>query len=246
MKVMTFNVQHLLGHMDREKWVPKDIAAQIIEPELYINSLKEIGADVVGLQEMRNQSETSDKTQYFDQTKVLADGAGYKYYYFAEAIKFGGINPYGNAIISKIPIVKAETIIIPDPVVQKYNGYYETRCVLKAQLINGYTILVSHIGLNPDEHENAVKTILENLPKEKGVLMGDFNMQSNDELLKPFFEKLNDTTNLIVGNKNTFPSDSPNIKIDYIFTTKDVVVEEAKIPNIVVSDHLPYIAKIKE
>lgn len=56
------------------------------------------------------------------------------YYYFAEAIRFDGVNPYGNAMISRYPIKSAETILIPDPEYKKYHGYYETRCLLKATI----------------------------------------------------------------------------------------------------------------
>ena len=57
----------------------------------------------------------------------------------AKAIDFGGKNPYGNAIISRYPIDEVRTVIIPDPEVKGYDGYYETRCVLVAK-INGYTV----------------------------------------------------------------------------------------------------------
>ena len=79
---------------------------------------------------MRNESE---HPEYQNQAKILADKLGF-YYYFAEAIKFSGVNPYGNAIISRYPIKNAETILIPDPDPKTGDRYYETRCLLKAQI----------------------------------------------------------------------------------------------------------------
>ena len=99
-----------------------------------------------------------------------------KYYYFAPALDIPSCGPYGNAILSKIPIVKAENIPIPDPCPKKYKGYYETRCVLKAELEGGITVLITHFGLNPDEQENAVKTVLADLTDERCIIMGDFNV----------------------------------------------------------------------
>ena len=243
MKVMTFNTQHCLVHVD-ENGKAKAYDDKKIDYNAFIKAIKESGADFIGLQEICDATEKSDAEQYYPQTKTLAEGAGYKYYYFAEAIRFGGINPYGNAFLSKIPVLEVKTIAIPDPEPQKYNGYYETRCICKVKLENGYTIIVAHFGLNPDEHENAVKTVLENL-EEKCIVMGDFNMTPDNPILKPLFDKLFDTVTLVSGNMLTFPSDSPDRKIDYIFTSKDVEVESAEIPNVVVSDHRPHVAVVK-
>ena len=38
----------------------------------------------------------------------------------------------------------------------------------------------------------------------------------------------------------TFPSDAPTRRLDYIFVTDDVKVTSTVIPNVTVSDHLPY------
>ena len=243
MKIMSYNTQHCLVHVD-EFGKAKNYKDKKINHEAFIKVLKDCTADFVGLQEIRDISKNSDNEQYFPQAKILAEGAGYEYYFFAEATKIRGINPYGNAILSKIPIVKVENISIPDPINKKYNGHYETRCLCKAKLENGYTILVTHIGLNPDEQENAVKTILENL-EDKCIIMGDFNMLPDNTILTPLLDRLFDTSNLVKGNKLTFPSECPDRKIDYILTTKDVEVESAEIPDIIVSDHRPYVVIVK-
>jgi endonuclease/exonuclease/phosphatase family metal-dependent hydrolase len=116
--------------------------------------------------------------------------------------------------------------------------------VLVAELENGVTVLVSHFGLNPDEQENAVKTILENLPKEKCVLMGDFNVEPQNPVLKPIYEELVDTATYFKKEKTSFPSDEPRIKIDYIFVSHDIGVLSADIPEIIASDHRPHIAEV--
>ena len=172
---------------------------------------------------------------------------GYHYYYFAEAIRFRGVNPYGNAIISRYPIISAETIMIPDPEIKKYDGYYETRCLLKATIDvrNGLNVLVSHFGLNPDEHENAVETVVPNIPKEHCVLMGDFNMEPDNQILNPIMQSLQDTAKVFSTYKLSFPSDTPRVKIDYIFVSKDLKVEYADIPEIISSDHRPHVATIE-
>ena len=228
---MSYNTQHCL-----------DYIKQRIDFDLIANTIKNCGADIIGLQEICGEGPRED---YVDQIKILSEKIGF-YYYFAEAIKVEGANPYGNAILSKYPIISAETIAIPDPIKKKYKDGYETRCILKAKIdvCGGLNVLVSHFGLNKDEQKNAVNTVLENLPDEKCVLMGDFNMKPRNRILKPIKAILYDTAEKFDSKKLSYPSDKPKVKIDYIFTSKDLCVKSADIPEIISSDHRPHVATL--
>ncbi|MBQ3602209.1 MAG: endonuclease/exonuclease/phosphatase family protein [Clostridia bacterium] len=230
-KIMSYNTQHCLNFITRE-----------IDFDIITDTIKKCGADIIGLQEMRGEG---DRADYTAQTETLAEKLGFNYY-FAEAIRIGGTNPYGNAVLSRYPIISAETVPIPDPAVKKYDQNYETRCLMKAKIDvgGGINVLVSHFGLNPDEQENAVKTVVANLPKEKCVLMGDFNMQPDNENLAPIKQRLCDTAEKFDSPKLSFPSDIPRVKIDYIFVSSDLTVADADIPAIVSSDHRPHVATI--
>ncbi|MBQ7921286.1 MAG: endonuclease/exonuclease/phosphatase family protein [Clostridia bacterium] len=230
MKIMTFNTQHCLNYIKQE-----------IDFRIMADAILQCGADIVGLQEMLA---ASPEEEYTNQVPMLAKLTGMQHHYFAEAIALDDVNSYGNGLLSKYPIREAETIPIPDPDPHQYDGYYETRCVLKAKLENGITVLVSHFGLNPDERESAVKTILANLEKEKCILMGDLNVCPDDPVLDPIRERMKDTADLFAGPRLSFPSDNPNQKIDYIFVTPDIEVVSADIPAIVASDHRPHTAEI--
>lgn len=226
MKIMSFNTQHCLNFLERH-----------VDYEIMAKAIMETGADIVGLNEMFNGG------KFCEQTKELARLTGIENYYFAKAIDDSD-GPYGNGILSKIPFMSVETIIIPDPNPKRPGGWYETRCVLKVELENGVRVLVTHFGLERDEQENAVKTVLENIREEKCILMGDFNVEPNNELLIPIKERLIDTSLGFCENKPSFPSDKPNIKIDYIFVSPDIAVKAADIPEIIASDHRPHTAEI--
>lgn len=230
LNVMTFNTQHCLN-----------FSTQKIDFGIMADAIFACKPDVVSLNEMRNEG---THPEYADQVGILAkmtDMQGY----FAEAIRFDG-NPYGNGLLSRYPIKKAEVIPIPVPEVQSYNGYYEDRCLLKAELAiaegEALTVMVIHVGLNPDEAERAIDTVLKNLPKERCVLMGDFNLTPDSPYLAPIKERMTDAAVAIRGAAESFPSDVPRIKIDYIFVTKDIEIEHAEIPSIVASDHRPHTA----
>ena len=230
MRFMSFNTQHCFNYI--EKKIDFDIMAKAI---------RDLDVDVVGLNEMRG---LGSDPEYTAQVERLARMTGMEYFYFAKAIDIENKGPYGNGILSKIPILKAETLPIPDPSPHKYSGYYETRCVLKAHLEGNITVLITHFGLNPDEQENAVKTIVDNLSEEKCILMGDFNATPEKSVLDPLRSRLFDTADKFDTEKLSFPSDAPDRKIDYMFTSRDVEVIDADIPPVVASDHRPYVATL--
>ncbi len=231
MKLMSFNTQHCLNYQEKK-----------IDFQCIADAIKRCGADIVGLNEMRDKGVHPE----FDaQVAILAEKTGLSHYYFAKAIDVEGQNPYGNGILSRYPIVRAKTVRIPDPAVRSYDGYYETRCILRAELENGITVLVTHFGLNPDEQENAVKTVMANLTDRKCFLMGDFNVTPEDRVLTPVRERLKDTAERFAAPLYSFPSDRPEVKIDYIFVSDDIEVLEADIPAIVASDHRPHTATVR-
>ncbi len=233
MKIMTFNVQHCKNYTTGE-----------IDYELFGRTLREFDADVVGINEIYGGGEGS---RFGDQVARLAELGGYADFFFAKAISVKGTSPYGNAILSKIPIEEVGVIPIPDPPAEGRIGtrHYETRCLLKARLVNGLWVLITHIGLNPEERENARGVVLSHLESEKCVLMGDFNMSPTCEVVAAIGERMTDTAKYFPEPRLSFPSDKPTVKIDYLFASPDLNVLAADIPPLVVSDHRPHTAEIE-
>lgn len=232
--LMSFNTQHCLNYITRK-----------IEYDVFVEEIRKHNADIIGLNEMRDEGASP---VYQAQTKILAEKLGY-YHYFAKAIDVNGDNPYGNAILSRFPIISAETIMVPDPVVKTGKPeLYESRCLLKAKIdvCGGLDVCVIHFGRNPDEQENAAKTVLENISEKKCVLMGDFNITPENALLLPIKEKMFDTAAMFSQDLKSYPSDEPTLKIDYLFTSPDIKVASADIPADVVSDHRPYVVVMEE
>ena len=94
--VMTFNTECCRGYYSRQ-----------FEYDMMADAIKKCDSDIVGLNEMRGQGSRDD---FEEQVKIVAEKAGYPYYYFAKAIELYGDNPYGNGLISKYPIVSAATM----------------------------------------------------------------------------------------------------------------------------------------
>ncbi len=198
MKIMSFNTQHCLNYISRE-----------IDFPLMADTIKALGADLVGLNEMRSEG---PDPEYTPQTEKLSELTGMKHYYFARAIN-DNRGPYGNALLSKIPILSAETLIVPEREGEK-EARYEQRCLLKARLENGYTVLVIHFGLSDPEKRAAVETVIKNLEEEKCILMGDFNLPPHDPILAPIKARMADTAELFEqGYRGRFCRHSPDCGI---------------------------------
>jgi len=234
MKVMTFNIQHAL-----------DFKTHIINTDLFAEAIAEYEVDFCGLNEVRGEGPVEG---YTDQTNAIADKLGYNRY-FGEAIKVCGTSPYGNAVVSRYPFKSVETIRIPDPDINNEINrdgepvHYESRCIIKSVIENNckeICILVTHFGLAESERKNAVKTLCEiidttDLPI---ILMGDFNTEPDEELLTPLFERMKNVDTY----ENTFPSDKPQIKIDYILYNGLECGNSETIKEIY-ADHLPIVAE---
>jgi len=258
LKVATYNIHAGRTSEDVERR-SFDFAAELIN---------EIGPDIIGLNEVGRHATAGLPVLEMECEPMehLGKKTG-MHYYFAEAIKFGG-HGYGNGLLSKYPIKNARTVIIPDVErnSEEYAQYYETRCILAAEVdvCGGILVLVSHFGLMVEEKKNAVATALTLIKEsEKPVLlMGDLNMMADDSVLSPIFDVLNDTA---CGNKEpyTWPSNMEqyvgdyeakikNIKgkdsgrkIDYIFCSDHFKTEKIEVIQSLVSDHMPYVAEVE-
>ena len=231
LKIMTYNI--CSGkNMARERNL--EFAASVI---------REVQPDFVTLNEVR--SHTSDVGP-INQADELGRLTGY-YPLFGKSIDVMG-GDYGNALLTRLPLVSHEVVHIPDPE-REGEGFYEHRTVLKSVLKAGekeFAVLCTHFGLMPGEQENAVNTVLElirgcDMP---ALVMGDLNLTPDAEVLKPLMEALNNTDALNPGLL-TFPSNESEIKIDYILYTDGFTALSLDSMDTQCSDHRPLIAEME-
>lgn len=205
--------------------------------------IRDVQPAFVTLNEVR--SHTSDIGP-IDQADELGRLTGY-YPVFGKSIDVMG-GDYGNALLTRLPLISREVIHIPDPA-REGDGFYEHRSVLRCVLMAGITpltVLATHFGLMPGEQANAVETVLSILNSENGpvMLMGDLNLTPDAPALRPLMEALIDTAGGI-SEPLTFPSDKPEIKIDYIFHTPNIRCISLRTIDTQNSDHRPLIAEME-
>ena len=245
LKIATFNINSFRGYPQGENKGMEPIAEII----------KDNKPEILGL------NEVSSGSNFGIQPNELAEKSDYPYFYYGPVLKFypdfsysiceNGADYadlkeneryYGNALFSLYPIKKAELIHIPDPEIKDEDKYYESRGIIKAEIdvLGGITVLVTHFGLAKAEQKNAVQKILELLGEDpqKTVLMGDFNVLPEDEVLLPIREILKDTADgFEKSDLLSYPSDGGDRKIDYIFVSKDLIVKDTSVVNKPASDH---------
>ena len=204
--------------------------------------IREIGPDFVTLNEVR--SRTSDIGD-IDQASELARLTGY-YPVFGKSIDILG-GAYGNAVLTRLPLAEWNVIHIPDPAIRG-EGYYEHRTLLRCVLLAGekpLTVFSTHFGLMPDEQELAVRTAVEAVRAEANpvLLMGDLNLPPDAPALAPLMSVLCDSA-VGAAVPLTFPSDVPEVKIDYILHSRGVAVHALRSMDTQCSDHRPLIADV--
>lgn len=232
MRVITFNIQHCHDWQNNKINIP-----------LFAEKIAQYGADICGLNEVRGRGALAG---YSDQLGKMSRSLGWEKY-FGMTIKVGGVGPYGNGLLSKYPIISAETNHIPDPDKKQADSNNEHRGFIKAVIdADGreVTVIVCHMGLSRAEQENAVSTLCTVIDgiETPLILMGDFNTTPDSDVLEPLFERLSDTNDVSLNpNAHTFPSYSPEKKIDYILY-KGLLCKRAETVTQIVSDHFPIVA----
>ena len=229
--------------------------------------IRRVDPDLCGLNEinvyLQSYLDTNRLTKTAtDQPRYLADATGLPYRFFGEATSWDGRGAYGNAVISKYPVLDAESVPIPNPKFYDEPGkYYEPRGIAKVKLdiAGGITILQVQVGLAVSESQNAVVTLCKLIDEAQGpvILMGDFNMCPDNFLLDRIRQRLTEVTPKGEGYVHSFPSWThesdvppaqkicPYCKIDYIFVSKHFTPVTCEVLKERASDHMPMVATLE-
>ena len=219
LRVMTYNILH---GMDYPLWRTEKRA--VIDLSKTAEVIRGVGADICGLNEVRGAGLTAE---YTAQADAIGGYLGF-HHVFGRSIYVGGTEPYGNGLVSRYPIASSEVIPIPDPIVDgRVPDGVESRSVLRCtfDFAGGkhLTVLATHFGLSLPERENAAALCRKLLETEENptILLGDFNSTPDEGIL---WRLRRDYRSVGDFRKCTFPTDKPNIRIDYIFLNDRVAL----------------------
>ena len=226
-RVLTYNIHHgegTDGRLDLER-----IATIILSQT----------PDVVCLQEIdKNLSRTNRIDFPARLAELLKMNVAYGPNYFFDD------GEYGNATLSRFPIVHEENIPLPTP-----KGI-EPRGVLKVVLkidTEELTVFNTHWGLKPDQRKEQAAALLKHLPQKHVVVAGDLNEESDATGVSQLLGPLRDS--YLSGEKNapgTIGQGENSHRIDFILASPDLNVLSSRVvvsaDAQIASDHAPYLA----
>jgi endonuclease/exonuclease/phosphatase family metal-dependent hydrolase len=235
-RVVTYNIHKCQGLDGR------------VSPERIVRVLREIDADVIGLQEVlciRGQGSEHDQAHF------ISEALGLEYRLGENRQLRGGA--YGNLVLSRWPMSSAINhdisvagreqrgcmrVNIPLPgngVLHVYNAHLGTSFVERRQQARR---LLDTAILQCDDHDG---------PR---ILLGDFNEWMRglaSRLLAEHFQSAD--LRLTLGRKRTYPGVLPILHLDHIYYDEALELESATLHRsrtaLVASDHLPIVADFR-
>lgn len=203
LRVATYNIHHGEGTDGR---VDLDRVADVLR-----------GNDIVALNEVDRHN---IRTGFADQPSRIASRLGLKYRVFGETRRWLLFMQYGNAILSRFPIVSSKNHDLP-----RLETLSERRRMLQADiLVRGQVVHVfsTHLSLKPAERAKQVERIVEILRRTPGrkILLGDFNALPGSAEIRNAAGALPDVWAAKgSGAGFTFSSLAPKRRIDYVFAS---------------------------
>jgi len=200
--------------------------------------LEQLGADVIALQEVDNGL---PRSRFVNQAKTIARHLNMHYVY-APSLNFL-IGTYGNAVISKHPILSARVISLPSGL--------EPRTLLDVVIDrNGapFHVYTTHLGLQKSERIEQLEYVhqyLRTMAAKPAVFLGDLNTRANDPLLAPLRTLLHDPLHAHHQELVTINGSNTYGMIDHIFLSNDLQYALAFSPTTGRSDHYPILLRLK-
>ncbi|WP_428605096.1 endonuclease/exonuclease/phosphatase family protein [Sedimenticola sp.] len=232
LKLLSYNIQAGIDTQRYRQYLTQSWKQVLPHRERLVN-LNRIATvirhyDIVGLQEVDSGSLRSG---FVDQTEYLANQAAFPFWYKQVNRSLGKLAQNSNGLLSRIRPSKISEYKLPG-----LPGRGVIVCNFGGD--TGLTVCIMHLALGRRARLRQVAFIRElvaDLPHV--VVMGDLNFGCDS----PEMRLLTGTSRLTqpACEMNTFPSWRPIRKIDHILVSDSLQVENAKVVEYPLSDHLP-------
>jgi endonuclease/exonuclease/phosphatase family metal-dependent hydrolase len=233
-RVASYNIHKGIGGIDRR-----------YRPERIVETLQRYNPDIVLMQEVDHRVPRSRNDR---QVKLFSAELGMKYHAFQRNVKLTK-GHYGNAILSRFPLVDTHNINLTIPFKKRRRGLL-THCHLKYDGHQRTLVIVNvHLGLAGFERKMQLRKILahnvvQHVHRETPLIIGgDFN-----DVWETLGKKIMEPAGFQPAGKaiRTFPAAFParaldnlfyrgDLKLNHAFSSRSKIASQA-------SDHLPLIA----
>lgn len=237
LRVATYNVHGCVGRGG-------------VHPERVADVVASLQCDVIGLQEIDVHRPRSGAV---DQLTMIARRLGYEAI-FGPAWECDVSGAYGNAILSRWPILESCTHALPE----RSGRRCEPRSLLEATLqspAGEVTVWNTHLGVRGFERAAQGEALLE---RARGaivpggpplVLLGDLNARPQAAFVRAFSPLLADARGRASGRVATYPAWWPLLALDHVLVSDPLKVVDVRAERsalaAVASDHLPLSATLE-
>jgi len=232
LKLLSYNIQAGVDTQRYRQYVTQGWKHMLPHRERLMN-LNRIAAmlsryDVVGLQEVDSGSLRSG---FVDQTEYLAQRAGFPNWYKQINRSLGKFAQHSNGFLSRMKPTKVSEHKLPG-----LPGRGAMLCQFGGP--PGLTICIMHLALGRRARLRQVAFVSELVASRPYVvMMGDLNCDCDSPEMRLLRERVDLRESAC--DQSTFPSWRPMRKIDHILVSRSLVVENARVLDYPLSDHLP-------
>ena len=202
-------------------------------------------ADIIGLQEVKDDDPGRDVIGYLS-------GLGYQHVFARTGQEWEGKMYYhGPALFSRFPIVNSEIYVL-----EGANERAAARIDVEVdgKVFHVFSTHLTHTHQKPSaKHEEETARLIEKLPAERVIVMGDFNATPESASIQAMRGVLADTDPASLPTWSMYPEGceicSPkavDMKLDYIFVSKDLKTHSFAVGTSSASDHLPISVVVRD
>lgn len=234
LRVLSFNMQVGIGTRRYREYLTRGWR-HLLPSQGVRDNLDKIGRliadyDIIGLQEI---DAGSRRSRYQNQIEAVAHEAGLAYWYVQVNRDLGKVAQHGLGLISRYKPFNVEEHKLP--------GRVPGRGALIARFgrpANALTVVVTHLSLGAASRAQQLAAICELVADDDHVIvMGDTNCTTAELIADPALAD----SDLRVYDRllATFPAWRPRRGIDHILRSATLELIEARVIDIVLSDHRP-------
>lgn len=183
-------------------------------------------------------------------TERMARELQMNYVYYPATVEPKYRKNFGNAVITKWPIVNSQKIILPHMSLSDRMKRIATRATIRVCdfEIYAYSLHTEPVFILPRFKENQCTAVLNDIPADAKftIIAGDYNSftQINIERLEKYYQQAG-FVRVSKGCGHTFARFGIKVPPDHIFTKGFVVQEAGKVADATASDHLPVWVTLK-
>ncbi len=238
-KVLSYNIQAGIRTRRYSDYVTGSWR-QLIPHHQHRDRLRQIAEytsdyDIIGFQEA---DAGSLRTGFIDQTRFIADAAGFNFQYHQSNRRVGNLAHAGNGLMARWHPERLQEYSLP--------GTVPGRGALCAWFNLGgiqLLVMVVHLSLGALSRQLQLQYLAQIVHDESHcVVLGDFNASQHS----PSFQQFLQHTDLQHASNDclTFPSWQPQRGIDHMLISKTLHIESCQVSTETYSDHLPLYATL--